>query len=296
MKSWAELAAERRRMLAGGSGAPSAAAMPDVKHGNRAKQPSVAQVTPQEQIETRSTFGTVGTFDSRHGDGGNRSEVVSPLLAVQDAVRGPLADPTDFIERIAILADAGIEDAEVQALDEAGFQSWEAYADALATYVKGRIEAARAATTGPLGRHWHALAQHSLGFLSSPWWLLACRLGWSLVELFGVRLEAPLVRIDGWGLASAPALSSLTSTQLVELTGDAAAFATQSGDRLSWPRFRGQRPELAVPWWELADSNARHQAAIDCVVSGGTVRPLPALPPKLEWGPARCCNAKVRFG
>src|SRR5262249_4897483 len=123
-------------------------------------------------------------------------------------------------------------------------------------HLRSKIVAAPAPNTGPMPRHWQALRRHSLGFLSSPWWPLACRLGWSVVELFGVRLEAPLIRIDGWGLAIAPALSSLPRTHLVELTGEGAAFATQSGGCLSWSRFCGQRLEVAIPWWEIADSNA----------------------------------------
>jgi hypothetical protein len=232
MKSWAELAAERRRVLAEGSRAPSASArgaLPDVKRGKPAKQPSMEEV-PRQQIEIPSTFGTLGTFDIWHG-GGNatRSEVVSPLPGsslnnAQNAVPGPLPDPADLIERIAILEHAGtpMEDAEVQILDEAGFPSWQAYVDALATRLRCQIEAAQVPTARPLARHWQALALHSLGFLTSPWWPLACRLGWALIDLFGVRLDAPLVRLEDWGLAIAPAFRGLAHTRLVELTCEGA--------------------------------------------------------------------------
>jgi hypothetical protein len=111
-------------------------------------------------------------------------------------------------------------------------------------------------SAGPLVRHWQALVRHSLSFLGSRWWPLTCRHGWALTEVFGVDRDSPLVRMDAWGLAVAPALSSLEPARLVELTFEGAAFATQSGGRLSWSRFCGQQPEQSVPWWELADKNA----------------------------------------
>jgi hypothetical protein len=138
------------------------------------------------------------------------------------------------------------------ALREAGLPSWEAYAAALAIHLKGKIEGARAPSTGPLVRHWQALVRHSLSFLASPWWPLACRHGWTLTELFGVDRVAALVRVDGWGLVIAPALSSLPPSQLVGLTSEGAMFATHSGARLHWPRFGGQ-PDHVVPWWQLAE-------------------------------------------
>jgi hypothetical protein len=160
----------------------------------------------------------------------------------------------NLAERAAILETNGAprEAAETQALQEAGFPSWEAYAVALAAQLTSKIEAAQAPSAGPLAHHWQALVRHSLSFLASPWWLLACQYGWALAEVFGVDCDAALVRVDGWGLAIAPALSSLPPTRLVELTCEGAAFATQSGGRLSWPRFSGRRPEQAIPWWEVA--------------------------------------------
>jgi hypothetical protein len=132
----------------------------------------------------------------------------------------PLPDPVNLAERAAILETNGAprEAAETQALQEAGFPSWEAYAVALAAQLTSKIEAAQAPSAGPLAHHWQALVRHSLSFLASPWWLLACQYGWALAEVFGVDCDAALVRVDGWGLAIAPALSSLPPTRLVELT------------------------------------------------------------------------------
>jgi hypothetical protein len=158
---------------------------------------------------------------------------------------GPLCDPVDLAERTAILEANGVsrDEAEALALTETGFPSWDAYAVALAAQLKAKIEAAQAPSSGPLVRHWQALARNSLSFLASPWWPLACQCGWVLAEVFGVDCDAALARVDGWGLAVAPALSSLPPTRLVQLTCEGAVFATQSGNRLSWPRFRGQLAE-----------------------------------------------------
>jgi hypothetical protein len=126
----------------------------------------------------------------------------------------------DVHERIGTLVASGVPQstAEIAGLEELGYASWEAYAAVLGACVRARIEAAALTPptgplTGPLERYWPALAKHSLAFLASPWWPLACRSGWSLMELFGL------------------------------------AFETKSGARLSWPRFRNA--DHAVPWWEM---------------------------------------------
>jgi len=162
-------------------------------------------------------------------------------------------------ERTAILEADGVsrEEAEALALTEAGFPSWHLYAVSLAAQLKAKIEEAQAPSAGPLVRYWQVLVRHSLSFLASPWWPLACRHGWALAEVFGIDCDAPLVRIDAWGLAIAPALSCLPPTRLIELNCEEAVFATPSGGRLSWPRFRGLQPDQAIPWWELADNNVR---------------------------------------
>jgi hypothetical protein len=51
-----------------------------------------------------------------------------------------VADPTDLAERAAILETDGVcrREAETHALREFGFTSWEAYAAALATHLKGK--------------------------------------------------------------------------------------------------------------------------------------------------------------
>jgi hypothetical protein len=174
----------------------------------------------------------------------------------------------DLAERAAILEADGVprKAADAEALQEAGFRSWDAYAVALAAQLKAKIQTAQAPSAGQLARHWQALVRHSLSFLASPWWPLACRHGWALTEVFGINCDAALVRVDSWGLAIAPALSSLPPTRLVELTGDVAVFATESGGRISWPRFCGQRPDEAIRWWELPDSNAllKRQPGSDC--------------------------------
>jgi hypothetical protein len=164
-----------------------------------------------------------------------------------------VAGPADLAERIAILENDGARrrDAEIQVLGEIGFTSWEAYAAALAANLKCNIEGAQVPSAGPLRRRWQALVRDSLSFLASPWWPLACRHGWSLIELFGVDSDAALVRVDGWGLAIAPALSSLPPTRLVDLNSEGAVFVTESGGRLSWPRFSGRQSEQSIPWWEL---------------------------------------------
>lgn len=268
MKSWPELAAERRRACADASltpPAPPTEKVPELRAEcgssslvaeacqsalettrQMSNVPSVPSSSPRQgEVDEVTPFGMFGTFGFRH-------EAES---AADQLIPGALPDPMDLAERAAILQANGMprEAAETEALQEAGFLSLEAYAATLAAQLKGNIEAALAPTTGSLARHWQALRGHSFGFLASAWWPLACRLGWSLIELFGIRLEAPLVRVEAWGLAIAPALSRLARTHLIQLTGEGAAFATLSGSRLSWPRFCGQRPEQATLWWELAD-------------------------------------------
>ena len=109
----------------------------------------------------------------------------------------------------------------------------------------------------PLVRHWQGLIRHSLSFLASPWWLLACRHGWALVEVFGINGDAALVRVDGWGLAIAPALSSLPPTRLVELTCEGAAFATQSGAALAGRASVATCQSRRSPGGRWRTSNAR---------------------------------------
>ena len=272
MKPWPELAAERRRALAATSRtlpAPPPEKVPELQRERRSSSleaeacqaapdatrqmsnmPNVPSSSPRQgEVDEVTPFGMFGTFGFRHG----------AESAAGQPIPGALPDPTDLAERAAILEANGMsrEAAETQALREAGFPSWEAYAVALAAQLNGKIKAAQAPSAGPLVHHWQALVRHSLSFLASPWWLLACQYGWAFSEVFGVDCDAALVRVDGWGLAVAPALSSLRPTRLVELSCNRAVFTTQSGGRLSWSRFRGQRPDQAIPWWELADSNAR---------------------------------------
>jgi hypothetical protein len=272
MKSWPEFAAERRRALAEATRAPPAPPpeeVPELQPERRSgsleaeacqaapdamrqmsNMPNVPSSSPrQREVDEVTPFGMFGTFGFRHG----------AESATGQLIPGALPDPMDLAERAAILEVNGVprEAAEIQALQEAGFPSWEVYAVALAAQLKGKIDAAHAPADGPLVHHWQGLVRHSLSFLASPWWLLACQHGWALSEMFGVHCDAALVRVDGWGLAVAPALSCLPPTRLVELTCKGAVFTTQSGGRLSWPRFCGQRSEQATLWWELAHSNVR---------------------------------------
>ena len=148
-------------------------------------------------------------------------------------------------------------EAETHALQQVGLPSWETYAATLAARLRTQVKAvAGHSAANRLERYWQVLGRHSLSFLGSRWWPLTCRYGWAITEVFGVDRVAPLARVDAWGLAVAPALSNLPPTRLVELTCEGAAFATQSGGRLSWLRFCGERPEQAIPWWDLADSDA----------------------------------------
>jgi hypothetical protein len=174
-----------------------------------------------------------------------------PPHAVPEPLGPPPVDPQDMAERIAILVADGAPDAEAepQALAEAGWPSWEAYADVSAAWVGAKIEAAQAPSSGPLRRHWPTLRQATLDFLASPWWLLACRCGWGLTEIFGIHRVAPLVCWDCAGLITYAALSTLAPLRLTDLSEEGAALETRSGSLLRWPRHRSSDPAIA-PWWE----------------------------------------------
>ena len=279
MNSWAKLAAERRRATAEVSRSPTPPLekadklQPDPGSGGARATPGATrqmsnipnvpntfsfQGSHQGDAGEVGPFGTVGAVGSWHvSQSAAHPDEEEPSLNTVPASSGPLPDPLDLAERAAILEADGVhrEAAETQALKEVGLSSWETYAATLGVRLRSQVETvAGFPPANRLQRYWQVLGRQTLSFLDSGWWPLTCRYGWALTEVFGVDRAAPLVRIDAWRLADAPALSSLPHTRLVELTCEGAAFATLSGGRLSWPRFSGQQPEQVISWWELVNN------------------------------------------
>ena len=110
--------------------------------------------------------------------------------------------------------------------------------DALANSLAVQIEAAQVPTArllAPLAP-WPYIPLA----LTSPWWPLACRLGWALIDLFGVRLDAPLVRLEDWGLAIA-GIQGLAHTRLVELTGEGLDHRSRNSPGALSHKISGKR-------------------------------------------------------
>ena len=88
----------------------------------------------------------------------------------------------------------------------------------------------------------------TLAFVGTAHWVDAIRLGWPLVELFGINPHAPLVRVDGQGLVSGLALSRLNGGRLEAIAEDRATIRYRSGSQLTWRRG-AVGLDAAELWW-----------------------------------------------
>ena len=65
-------------------------------------------------------------------------------------------------------------------------------------------------------------------FLNGEHWPQAIALGWPMLELFGINPHAPQVRVDGQGLVTGLALSSMLVGQLETIAEDHATIRYRS--------------------------------------------------------------------
>lgn len=101
----------------------------------------------------------------------------------------------------------------------------------------------------PSAKPFRRLTENTRAFLDSHLWQDTVALGWSLVELFGINPYAPLVRVGGWGLITALALSKFAGGEIETLTKTDVRIRYPSGSILTYQRGA---PDLdaAVVWWE----------------------------------------------
>jgi len=73
-------------------------------------------------------------------------------------------------------------------------------------------------------RRWDQLRRDAADFLASPWAMEAARLGWTILDLFGVDADLPYTRIDGLGIVPA-----LDGCKIVALSAEGAILETPAG-------------------------------------------------------------------
>ncbi len=91
---------------------------------------------------------------------------------------------------------------------------------------------------------WQTLREDSYRFLRD-WAARAHELGWTALDLFGVRHERPWARFDCMGL-----VPLLTGAAIVALSDTEAVIEKPSGGRLTF-RPRTMAPDEACLVWEL---------------------------------------------
>jgi hypothetical protein len=77
-------------------------------------------------------------------------------------------------------------------------------------------------------------------------------MGWPLLELFGINLYAPVVRVDGQALVPSLALSSMIGGRIKTIAQDHATIRYRSGSLLT---YRCGMPGLdaSVLWFECPE-------------------------------------------
>jgi hypothetical protein len=170
--------------------------------------------------------------------------------------------PSDIVERSAIIEEgAGCDraTADRKALAEFGFGSFDEFADAH----RAHILAALNQLPAPASDDGQKLMRFTRRFVDTEHWRQAVALGSELHELYGVNKYAPLNRVDGWGVVTWLALSTLVvGCTLESITEDRATVRKRNWSVLvhyRWPPGQdvsvlGRRPiDVSVLWFECAE-------------------------------------------
>jgi hypothetical protein len=163
--------------------------------------------------------------------------------------------PADIFERGACLIEgtgSQPHEADARALAEHGFASWAMLAQAHRTHILAKLHGLPPSDGACVQR----LVRTTRAFLNTNHWHEAIRAGWTMIELFGVLPNAPVLRVDGHGLVPSIALSQLPGGEIVSIENHGAVMQFRSGSRLTF--YRG-KPAIdhAVPWWACEEITGR---------------------------------------
>jgi hypothetical protein len=162
---------------------------------------------------------------------------------------------SDIIERAAIIEEGDKCDratVEKRALAEFGFTSSNELANAHRAHIVARLDEFPSPNPDQNGRR---LLKETLEFVNGEYWPQAIALGWPLLELFGINPHAPRVRVDGQGLVTGLALSSMLGGQLETIAEDHATIRYRSGSLLTY-RCGMRGLDASVLWWTMLRSSA----------------------------------------
>jgi hypothetical protein len=199
------------------------------------------------------------------------------LLAILTSPSAPLATP-ELADAPAPPAPAGSADAvQGPPPSRSGAAAVEAGGVLLPrpTAAQGRrwVEAADR-IVGELGRYqrgdfsrrkWQQTLAGVRRFVEGGWAHRACRLGWGLLELFGVDRKAPWARRDRRGLAL-----MLGGNKVIALTEHDATIETPTGARLTYTRRRIEFLDVVLadqiaPAYRLATIRREWAEVLECV-------------------------------
>jgi hypothetical protein len=135
-----------------------------------------------------------------------------------------------------------------RALAEFGFTSSNELADADRAHILARLD--ELPSPNPNDQNGRRLLNETLEFLNGEHWPQAIALGWPLLELFGINPHAPQVRVDGQGLVTGLALSSMLGGQLETIAEDHATIRYRSGSLLTY-RCGMRGLDASVLWWSV---------------------------------------------
>ena len=193
-------------------------------------------------IGANGAIGTTAGIASRRSD----AELLAlPALTAQSRL---LPCPADVAERAALIAEGdqcSRDAAGRKALAEFGFATWQEFADGHRIGILGKLAELNGHSSEP-GRR---LILETKKFIGSNHWQCVVSKGWPLIEVFGLNPSARVARVDGQGLVTGIALSSLIGGRVVEIADDHAVVECRSGSRLIYQCGKVGL-ELAKPWWE----------------------------------------------
>jgi hypothetical protein len=176
-----------------------------------------------------------------------RATATTPRLVPSDTP--PCA--SDIAERAAIIEEGDqcdLPTAQKRALAEFGFTSSNEVADAHRAHILARLD--ELPSPNPNDQNGRRLINETREFLNSEYWPQAIALGWPMLELFGINPHAPQVRVDGQGLVTGLALSSMLGGQLETIAADHATIRYRSGSLLTY-RCGMRGPDASVLWWSV---------------------------------------------
>jgi hypothetical protein len=177
-----------------------------------------------------------------------RATATTPRLAPEDAP----PCPSDITERAAIFEEGDQCDratAEKRALAEFGFTSSNELADAHRVHILARLD--ELPSPNPNDQNGGRLLKETREFLNGEHWPQAIALGWPMLEMFGINPNAPQVRVDGQGLVTGLALSSMLGGQLETIAEDHATIRYRSGSLFTYCRGMPGL-DASVLWWSVA--------------------------------------------